>query len=55
MNSTRCGFIPLDQDACPGDVDECAHLGHPDQCRETGGTVVTVQFRSADDRAQNDS
>jgi PAS domain S-box-containing protein len=55
MNSTRCGFIPLDQDACPGDVDECAHLGHPDQCRETGGTVVTVQFRSTDDRAQNDS
>ena len=52
MNSTRCGFIPTDQDACPGDVSECAHLRNPDQCRETGGTVVTVQFRPAAVMAQ---
>jgi PAS domain S-box-containing protein len=47
MNSTRCRFIPTDRDACPGDTGECPHLGHPEQCRDTGGTVVTVQFAAA--------
>jgi len=47
MNSTRCRFIPSDPDECPGDTVECAHLHQPDQCRDTGGTVVTVQFSSA--------
>ncbi len=47
MNSTRCRFIPTDRDECPGDTGECAHLQRPEQCRETGGTAVTIQFGAA--------
>jgi signal transduction histidine kinase len=47
MDSTRCRFIPGEADECPGDADECAHLRHADQCRDTGGTVVSVQFSAA--------
>ncbi len=49
MNSTRCRFIPNDKDECPGDVGGCGHLSHPDQCSETGGTIVTVRFAAAAD------
>ncbi|MGE5255277.1 MAG: hypothetical protein ACM3KE_01330, partial [Hyphomicrobiales bacterium] len=45
MDSTRCRFIPTDKDECPGDVTACGHLHSPEECRETGGTVVTVRFR----------
>jgi PAS domain S-box-containing protein len=47
MDSVRCRYIPTDKDECPGDVRECSHLHDPDQCRQTGGTVVSVQFRPA--------
>jgi PAS domain S-box-containing protein len=49
LNSRRCRFIPEERDECPGDVGECRHLQSPDQCRETGGTVVSVQFQAAAD------
>jgi signal transduction histidine kinase len=52
MDSTRCGFIPSAKDHCPGDVAECDHLRSPDQCRESGGTVVTLEFRPAEVMAQ---
>jgi PAS domain S-box-containing protein len=54
MNSVRCRFIPTDKDDCPGEVNECAHLHDPDQCRERGGTVVSVQFRPAAVMAQTE-
>jgi signal transduction histidine kinase len=47
MRSTRCRFIPTDRDECPGDTDDCAHLQRPEQCRDTGGTVVTIRFSAA--------
>jgi len=47
MNSTRCRFIPTEKEECPGEARECMHLGNADQCRDTGGTTVTVQFSSA--------
>jgi len=47
MKSSRCRFIPSDQDECPGDAGGCGHLSRPDQCSETGGTVVTVRFSAA--------
>jgi PAS domain S-box-containing protein len=47
MRSTRCRFIPTDRDECPGDTAECAHLHRPEQCRDTGGTVVTIRFSAA--------
>jgi PAS domain S-box-containing protein len=47
MNSTRCRFIPTEKEDCPGDAGECVQSGNTDQCRETGGTTVTVQFPPA--------
>jgi signal transduction histidine kinase len=54
MISSRCRFIPADPDECPGDVKECARLGSPEECRESGGTVVTVQFRPSADMAKTE-
>mgnify|MGYP001765651410 CR=1 FL=1 len=50
MDSARCRFIPGDRDECPGNTGECGHLRHPDECRDAGGTVVTVQFAAATGR-----
>ncbi len=50
MDSRRCRFIPGDRDECPGNTGECGHLRRPDECRDAGGTVVTVQFAAATDR-----
>jgi PAS domain S-box-containing protein len=47
IHSTRCGFIPTENEECPGDAGECGHLRNSEQCRETGGTTVVVQFRPA--------
>jgi len=47
MNSTRCRFIPHDRDECPGDTGGCEHLSRPDQCSDSGGTIVVVQFAAA--------
>jgi len=47
MNSTRCRFIPTEKEECPGDAGECVPLENADQCRDTGGTTVTVQFSPA--------
>jgi PAS domain S-box-containing protein len=47
MNSTRCRFIPTEKEECPGDASECGQLHNADQCRDTGGTTVTVQFSPA--------
>jgi len=47
MSSTRCRFIPSEKEACPGDAGECVRLRNADECRDTGGTTVTVQFPPA--------
>jgi signal transduction histidine kinase len=47
MNSRRCRFILDEKEDCPGDVAECVPLRSADQCRDTGGTTVTVQFPPA--------
>jgi signal transduction histidine kinase len=47
MNSTRCRFIPTEKEECPGDAGECVPLRNADECRDTGGTTVTVQFPPA--------
>ena len=48
MNSRRCGVIPGDADACPGNMAECVQAGQIEDCLESGGTTVTVQFYPAD-------
>ena len=44
MTSTRCGFIPLDTDVCPGDIERCSHCTSKESCFQSGGTEMTVQF-----------
>lgn len=46
MDSTRCRFIPTDQDICPGNVDDCVHCHTIADCINSGGTRVVVQFPS---------
>ena len=48
MHSRRCGIIPDDADTCPGAIEECVPAVHPQDCLESGGTTVTVQFFPAD-------
>ncbi len=47
MNSRRCRFILDEKEDCPGDAGECVPLRNADQCRDTGGTTITVQFLPA--------
>lgn len=47
VHSRRCRFIPLDSDICPGDVAACRFCEKNQDCIESGGTTVTVQFAPA--------
>ncbi len=44
MVSTRCGFIPLDTDLCPGDIEKCRHCKSEEDCFQSGGTEMIVRF-----------
>ncbi|QTA88251.1 sensor histidine kinase [Desulfonema magnum] len=44
MNSERCGFIPRDEDICPGKIELCDHCQTAEDCFCSGGTTVIVQF-----------
>jgi PAS domain S-box-containing protein len=48
MHSNRCVHARKDVDACPGRIEECNHVSPPQNCHDTGGTTVTVQFHPAD-------
>jgi light-regulated signal transduction histidine kinase (bacteriophytochrome) len=42
--STRCRFIPLDADLCPGDIEKCEHCKSEEDCFQSGGTEMIVRF-----------
>jgi len=42
--STRCRFIPLDTDLCPGDIEKCKHCKSEKDCFQSGGTEMIVRF-----------
>ena len=44
MVSTRCRFIPLDTDLCPGDIEKCRHCKSEEDCFQSGGTEMIVRF-----------
>ncbi len=44
IDSERCRFIPGEADPCPGVIKNCEHLQGGEECRNTGGTTVTVRF-----------
>jgi signal transduction histidine kinase len=47
FDSRRCRYIPGDEDVCPGQAQRCSHLNKKEDCQDSGGTTVTVQFRPA--------
>jgi len=48
MASTRCGYIPLDQDLCPGNILKCGFCKEKSDCYASGGTTFTIFFPSAE-------
>jgi PAS domain S-box-containing protein len=53
MISNRCKYIPLDEDLCPGKIDDCEHCRAEKDCLESGGTTVIIQFPAADRNSAN--
>ncbi|MBI5249293.1 MAG: PAS domain S-box protein [Desulfomonile tiedjei] len=46
FTSDRCRYIPENTDHCTGDISSCPHIEGPEGCRESGGTIFSVLFRS---------
>ena len=44
IDSERCRVIPEDTDICPGDIDLCPACSTPEDCFNSGGTAVHIQF-----------
>ena len=44
MRSSRCVYIPGDNDICPGNIEQCPHCHSPEDCFRSGGATMTVHF-----------
>jgi PAS domain S-box-containing protein len=42
--SQRCSHLSQDSDSCSGNIEDCAHSRQSQNCRESGGTTILVQF-----------
>ena len=42
--STRCQYIPLEKDVCPGDIAKCPHIKTEEECAQSGGTSFKIAF-----------
>lgn len=42
--SVRCQYIPLEKDACPGDIAKCSHVQINEECAQSGGTTFKIVF-----------
>jgi PAS domain S-box-containing protein len=48
MTSSRCRYIPLDKDICPGRISSCNFCKRKRDCYKSGGTIFTVFFAAQD-------
>ena len=48
LSSQRCSLLTQESDSCSGMIEDCAHNPQPQDCRDSGGTTVSVQFYPAD-------
>jgi len=48
MKSQRCRLLPEGSEACAGYIENCVHSGQAEDCLDSGGTTVTVQFNPVD-------
>ena len=44
MTSNQCRVIAQEKYNCPGKIEDCDHCQTTEDCQESGGTTVTVQF-----------
>ena len=44
FESTRCQYIPLATDQCPGKISDCKHIQDRSDCLSSGGSTFTVTF-----------
>jgi signal transduction histidine kinase len=44
MTSTRCRYLPLTKDTCPGRISACEFCQVPENCCKSGGTTFEVLF-----------
>jgi PAS domain S-box-containing protein len=45
IDSTRCSIIPNDNDRCPGNIELCKECKSPQDCFNSGGTSIHIQFQ----------
>ncbi len=48
MESSRCTFIPGEEDRCPGNISACRFCATRDDCSASGGTTFTLYFPPAE-------
>ncbi len=48
LSSQQCNRMAQHSDICPGKIEDCAQSRQNHNCRDSGGTTVTVQFFPAD-------
>ena len=51
MVSSRCGFIPKEEDFCTGNIKHCEHIKTEKDCMNSGGTTMTIKFPPAVQRS----
>jgi len=44
FESTRCKYIPLDTDLCPGKISDCKHIKNRPDCLSSGGSTFRITF-----------
>ncbi len=49
ITSRRCVYIPKEDDVCPGNIVACAFCREQQDCLDSGGTTVSVQFSQAEE------
>jgi len=48
MQSTRCQFIPLHSDVCPGRISDCKFCQSSEDCYTSGGTTFRAIFQTSE-------
>ncbi len=47
MTSTRCPFLSVETNTCPGRISQCPHCSKKGECHRSGGTVFSIYFPPA--------
>jgi len=53
MTSSRCGFIPKENDICPGRISSCTFCKKKEDCYHSGETIFSLYFPPAPKRIRS--